>query len=254
MGMDFIKGEEMKISFIVSYRGRKEMMPGLIFNIQKYYPESEIIFCSQKDNLLFRKGQLTNLGFLLARHEIIASVNLDYRFMEYVNLIAELDKHKVPVIPFSFGKLIREKELGVFEIVLEGFNHDSVGGCVVLTREQFAKSGGNTNLILGWGPDDIVLARRMGSYKKLPYTFGHVEHPLTSGGPMKARNRHVCYNPPTKPKLDGYTHTIADKVGRTSLQKDVVLYDFANIRVSNDFGYMDKYNQQLAAERKVLGL
>lgn len=243
----------MNISFIVACRGRTIMRFGLISNIKKYYPDSEIIFCNQKDNLLFRKGQLTNLGFRLAKNEVVASINLDYRFMEYVDLISELAIHKVPIIPFSHGKLILEHAPNTFEIVLDGFNHDSVGGCIVLTREQFEKSGGNTNLILGWGPDDIVFARRIGSYKKLPYTFGHVKHPSASvDKTMMNHNRHVCYNPPTKPELDGYTHTIADKVGIIEYSKSVVQYDFTNIHVSEDFGYMDKYNAQLAVEKKML--
>lgn len=245
----------MNISFIVACRNRTSMRPGLIANIRKYYPNSEILFCNQRDKLLFRKGQLTNLGFKLAKYDIVASINLDYRFMEYVNLISELNNCKVPIIPFSKGKLIAEVAPGNFKIILDGFNHDSIGGCVVLTREQFEKSGGNTNLIFGWGPDDIVLARRLGQYKKLPYTFGHVDHPsATADKSMRAQNRHMCYNPPTKSELDGYTHTIAQQVKSSIISKNIVQYDFTNIRVSQDFGYMDKYNKQRATERRLLGL
>lgn len=245
----------MNISFIVPCRGRTEMCSGFIFNIRKYYPESEIIFCNQKDSLLFRKGQLTNLGFKLAKHDIIAAINLDYRFMEYVDLISELDKYKVPCIPFSFGKLIVEKARGEFEVVLEGHNHDSVGGCVVLTKEQFEKSCGNTNLILGWGPDDIVFAQRIKMYKKLPYAMGHVQHPKTSTHKsMIDCNRQQCYCPPTKPELDAYYHTVADVLESKVLSKNIIQYSFKNIRVSDDFGYTDRYNQQIAVERKALGL
>lgn len=245
----------MNISFIVSCRGRTEMRPGLIFNIRKYYPGSEIIFCNQKDNLLFRKGQLANLGFNLAKHDIVAFINLDYRFMEYVDLIFKLDKYKVPVIPFLYGKLIVEKALGVFTVVLEGHNHTSVGGCVVLTKEQFEKSCGNTNLILGWGPDDIIFAQRIKTYKKLPYTMGHLQHPKTSAHKSMVNcNRRMCFCPPPQPELDAYYHTIADKVGSKVLSENIMQYDFMNIRVSDDFGYKDRYNQQIAEERKALGL
>lgn len=243
----------MNISFIVACRDRVEMRSGLIANIRKYYPNSEILFCNQQDKLLFRKGQLSNLGFKLAKHEVVAFINLDYRFMEYVDLIFELSKHKVPVIPFSCGKLIAEKSSNVFEIVLNGFNHDSVGGCVVLTKEQFEKSYGNTNLIFGWGPDDIVLARRLKVYRKLPYTMGHVQHSKTDAHKkMMKHNRQMCYCPPTEPELDAYYHTIANEVGSKVLSDNIIQYDFKNIRVSGDFGYTDKYELQLSRERKVL--
>jgi len=231
------------------------MRPGLTSNIRKYYPNSEIIFCNQKDNLLFRKGQLANLGFKLAKHNTVAFINLDYRFMEYVDLISELDKHGVPIIPFNHGKLITETSPNVFKVILEGHNHDSVGGCVVLTKEQFEKSYGNTNLIFGWGPDDIVFARRLKSYKKLPHTMGHVQHSKTIAHKMlMSCNRQMCYCPPTTPELDGYIHTAADKVGSKILSENIIQHDFANICVSEDFGYTDKYNQQIAVEKKVLGL
>jgi len=244
----------MNISFVVSCRGRLEMRPGFISNIRKYYPDSEILFCNQKDALLFRKGQLANLGFKLVKHDIIAFINLDYRFMEYVDLIFELDKHKVPVIPFSDGRSVIENPLGIFKIVVRS-NPDSVGGCVVLTKEQFKESGGNTNLIFGWGPDDIVFAQRIGKFKKLPYTMGHIQHSKNQAyRAMKNYNRRMCFCPPPKPELDAYYHTIADRVGSKVLSENIIQYDFINIRVSDDFGYMDKYNQQIVREKKVLGL
>ena len=244
----------MNISFIVPCRGRSEMRPGFIFNVRKYYPGSEIIFCNQKDSFLFRKGQLTNLGFKLAKYDILALINLDYRFMEHVDLVSELDKHKVPIIPFSEGRSIIENPLGIFKIGVRS-NPDSVGGCVVLTKEQFKKSGGNTNLIFGWGPDDIIFAQRIGKFKKLPYTMGHIRHSKSPAyGAMKNYNRQMCFCPPPKSELDAYYHTIADISGSKVLSKNIIQYDFINIHVSDDFGYMDKYNQQIAREKKVLGL
>lgn len=240
------------ISFIVPCRGRDEMRPGFIFNIRKYYPEAEIIFCNQKDNLLFRKGQLSNLGFYKATHNLVAFINLDYRFMDYVDIASEMNKYQMPLIPFSCGKLVEELPIGTFKLI-EYHNPDSVGGCVVTTKEQFEKSCGNTNLILGWGPDDIVFARRIGGYKKLPYTMGHIKHAKTKEYlEMREFNRQMCYDPPTIPERDSHYHTKTEQVEKIILAENIIQYDFINIGVVSNFEYMDRYEQQIKRELELL--
>lgn len=240
-----IKMDSKFTSFIVPLRDRRDQIPGFIYNIKKYYENFEIIFCCQNDNLLFRKGQLSNLGFKKAKYDIVAFVNLDYRFMSYVNLVEEVRRFDKPIVPFGFAARVTESSAGDINIVRKALPSESCGGCCVFTKEQFVKSCGNSNLIAGWGPDDNILRYRTNFRKLNDVEMGHIVH--SKGGSyfdpkVKLRNQNLKMTDLQRDhSKDGFTQTIADEVGCIKVEPNIVEYKFRNIRVPEDFAYMNIY-------------
>jgi len=248
---------EKSISFIVPLRDREDQVSGFIYNIKKYYKDFEIIFCNQADKLLFRKGQLSNLGFKKAKFDIVAFINVDYRFLDYVDIVKEINEYKNPFIPFTKGKRIKEPSLGNYVVIEENHvNMGGVGGCQIFTKEQFIKSNGYTNLIFGWGPDDVAMSQRTTFvFTKYPHSMGHIFH--SKGGSyisLRTENRHQCFDPPATPVKDSFRHTAADELEHKIIESNVIRYNFKNIRVTDNFEYMDRYNAQCEFEKKALEL
>jgi len=249
------------ISYIVSVRGRRDMFPGFIRNIKEYNEDFEIIFCCQDDNLLFRKGQLANLGYKKAKKDLISFINIDFRFLEFVPIVEEMNKIDAPVITFLYAAKVREGKDGKLLETTQRGKSQTPGGCQVFTRNQFERCGGHTNLIMGWGIDDVVVNYRVKQFSKfryLPYCMGHVEHDKFVEYPrreyVKGRNTTVAMNPPSDPKFDSFMETIAEESGKTVLEDNVFEFKFRNIGVPDNFVEMKRYKEQLAMERDVLNL
>ncbi|MHA1690359.1 MAG: galactosyltransferase-related protein [Candidatus Heimdallarchaeaceae archaeon] len=248
------------VTFIVPCRGRTEHLPGLLQNLERVTCSYKVMLCEQADNLLFRKGQLSNLGFKRAKSNIVAFINLDYRFLERIDLIAELKKAGKPIVPFLYATRVTEKNGVITEHSKRGIS-GCPGGCQVFTKDQFIKCGGHTNLILGWGSDDVTLALRAKSagipFVHLPYTMGHVIHSKQDGyvgrARMKELNRTVCIRYPD-PEYDSFKETIADEVDHKIMTPIVEKYRFTNIRVPDDYKEMKRYRIQLTYERSILKL
>jgi len=170
------------ITFLVPCRGRISQIQGLVVNLEKYYKDFKVMLCEQADNLLFRRGQLLNLGFKRVDTDVVAFINADYRFMEYVDLLYELHLAKQPICPFSYACKVKESKPGNLVKLTNVGRSNNTGGCQVFTKDMFIQCGGHTNLFLGWGPDDAVLTQRVkrifsgDGFKKLCYTMGHVQH------------------------------------------------------------------------------
>jgi len=235
------------ISFIVPLRDRREQIPGFLHNIKKYYKNFEIIFCCQDDRLLFRKGQLSNLGFKRAKYNFVAFINLDYRFMSGVDLVAQVRNFDRPIIPFGFSVRVTESDVGQLTIVRGKLTNLSFGGCCVFTRDQFIKSCGNSNLMAGWGPDDNLLAYRTNFCRVSDATMGHVVHLKTGvyfGGDVKLRNQNLKMTDPLRDrKKDGIDQTIATEQSCNTVELNIIEYKFRNICVPDDFEYMDLYSE-----------
>jgi len=248
------------ITFIAPCRGRKGMRQGLLLNLEKYCTDYKVMFCEQADDLMFRKGQLANLGFVRSTTDVVAFINLDYRFLESIDLFAELEKAKKPIIPFLYATRVIENNGKIIEETPRGIS-GCPGGCQIFTKDQFIKCGGHTNLILGWGSDDVVLALRtkiVGSpFVHLPYAMGHVVHNKTieyrGRSQMKLANRTVYLQYPDL-QFDSFKETIADEVRHIVVSPNVETYLFTNIRVPDDFVEMQRYKVQLAHEKAILKL
>jgi len=247
---------EQGISFIVPFRERKEHLPGFLCNIKKYYKNFEIILACQDDNLLFRKGQLSNLGWKKAKYNVLAFINLDYRFMSYVDILQELIKYQRPICTFSLAARVKDSTNGNLVVTRKPTPSPTAGGCTVFTKEQWLNCHGNSNLIIGWGPDDNLLFYRTNMIKLPDVCMGHIVH--GKGGhyfsnEIKSRNQNIKMLDPQKdPSKDGFEQTIADESEPKLLELNVTEYKFKNIRVPDNFEYMTEYNEGLKLERKLL--
>ena len=233
------------ISIITPIRGREEMKPGFEVNMRKAFPgkELEIIYVEQDDVSPFLRGQLINLGFRYSRAPVVVLHDVDCRHLGVIDLtplkegpfspwdrLAQIDDERHLLFPET---VCRDAEL----------RPSGWGGCNILTREQFILSGGFSNLPLGWGGEDNILAARA-NLTRVPGVLAHRRH----GGevcserirkhgnrpPSAVRNSNLVKTDSERDKnLDGYAQTIADVCRGGNILR------CRNIRTSEGFEYRE---------------
>lgn len=243
-----------QISFIVPSRNREEMHAGLEHNLQLVFKQYayELIYVTQNDAKLFKKGQLCNLGFLAARSNIVIFQDVDVRHLQAFDPIALLAHFGRPFVAFDRVSQINEPELGHYDIIETHERPFGWGACNVFTHEQFRRSGGFSNLILGWGAEDNIMNDRIG-FVRYPQTIGHVYHPPARFDVNVHRsqwyknNKYFWQTEHTRDKYkDGYLQTIANINLRHSPNASIL--EISNIAVKKDFAYPELYKQAIQAE------
>jgi len=164
------------ISFLVTYRNRKEQLESFVQSIQKLYPNSEIIISEQGNDKPFVQGQLFNLAYLYSQGSIVVLMDVDLRFTAPVNFEWHMQKINHPFM--GYNKILNCDSTGK---VLGERRHSSIshGGCCVFTRTQFDEANGYSNLMCGWGGEDDMLNIRVGKFKRINNTLHHIDHERT---------------------------------------------------------------------------
>jgi len=212
-----------------------------IFNDYKL----EFIIIHQEDEDLFKRGQCFNVGvkyttynnLLLTDNDIIHFHNIDF------GLIYENYK-----IPFSCWKHIQQVKIIDNKIINGKFEKDRPGngGCNFITKNDYLKINGMSNLYCGWGAEDDEYKKRVvkvfGQWLKIPSIIGHITHERRD-----TRNEHTALNynflnGNFNYKLDGYLQTtfVEDKIITTNNIKNIFV---KNINVVNDFIYKNDLNK-----------
>ncbi|MHC4325332.1 MAG: glycosyltransferase family protein [Planctomycetota bacterium] len=226
-----------KLSFIIPVRDRENQIPGLIFNIQKYYPDGEIIFAHQADKKVFNLGQLRNLGYKKSSGSIVIFMDVDVRLLSYADFEGMQEEHQHSLLMFNLSQEIKEPYIGEY-IPLNGRTCTRcVSRLLCFTREQFEECGGYSNLCIGWSWEDNLLYRRAGCLR-VPGMIGHVSHPYQRNDMLYVNgNRFICDTDSSRdPVLDGFRQTIA-KEEPNSHMDNVYRYNFYDITVTEDFAY-----------------
>ena|SRR4030042_2655639 len=241
------------ISFIVPINHKKyDRLEGLIYNINLFYNNSdfEIIIAEQDDNEGFKLGQMRNLGFVKSKGDIIVFIDVDIRFKESLDFKELLKNMEMPFVAWNRIAQVEEKEIGNFKVMGTGRISYGEGGCIVLTREQFENSCGYSNLFIGWGKEDHLLCYRFlrRRFIKIDNEMYHVSHNKNRrvwgvNPDALGHNLNMLVTNSKRDKLqDSYHQTIADE----KLISDngiVHHYLFSNVRVPENFIYMDLYKK-----------
>ena len=82
------------ISFIVPLRDRLELLKSLVKNLEENFTDFELIIAYQDDNLLFKRGQLMNLGFQKSKGDVCIFQDVDIRHLKRIDFSAEIGKWK----------------------------------------------------------------------------------------------------------------------------------------------------------------
>lgn len=230
------------ISFIVPLRNREQQVPGLIFNLSKFYKNCEIILANQGDNTLFKHGQLRNLGYKKSKGDIVVFIDVDVRLLEFIDFVELQNVHNQSMLMFGTCYEAIEKHSGNFEVQRKRVCTHCKGRLLCFTRSQFENCGGYSNLCAGWSWEDDLLYRRA-KPKKISYgQIAHVSHPYQRNE-MKCvdHNRMICNTDGGRDSdLDGYKQTISQE-SSPHMYSNVSRYNFFNICVDKNYVYSDLY-------------
>lgn len=239
------------VSFVIPVRGREEHRKGLFVNILEVYGDIdyEIILADQADTRLFKRGQLCNLGFKKSRGEVIVFQDIDVRHLRPIDFTASLKEFKKPFLGFSKITQLKELEPGEYEEIETKNRRWGYGACEIFTRDQFKKSYGFSNLIVGWGAEDDIMNHRVGGFPRLGQNLGHVQHKADSGQRSRvSENLTLFRSEKTRdPEGDSYLHTEATEEYHTIIDQEgkIHLYGFADITPGDGFKYRELLNDNL---------
>lgn len=247
------------ISFVIPINERKmPNLPGAIYNISELYNEAfEIIISYQIDTKVFKLGPMRNLGFKQTTGDIVVFFDVDMRLPTKVNFRQYLDSLSDPFLAWDRLAHITEDHLGQYKIVKSPKIGLGQGGCIVFSPAKFKECHGYSNLVVGWGKEDEMLARRYSTNRfnymtpRINNVIYHVQHPtnrLLWGKDMMEENNKLFRSAGTRdPKLDSYRQTIGYRVSfserKLSENQYVRTYKFKDVGVVDDFEYMDLYRK-----------
>lgn len=243
--LDQKSNPSVDVSFVVPLRGREDQVDGLLYNLESMFGgiNYEIIFSIQNDNRLFRRGQLCNIGFRHTKGDIIVFQDVDIRHLRYIDFIRLSYEISHPYVAFDAITQLEEQKLCEYKIIETKKRPSGYGACAVFTRQQFIKSHGFSNLIIGWGGEDNLMNQRVG-FRRLYQDLGHVKHEPSNSASVKKsdwyrRNVRLWQNDNKRLRhLDSYAHTVAKEERHEDYQG--IFYCYSDyITVPDTFYYRD---------------
>ncbi|KAH9491791.1 Beta-1,4-galactosyltransferase 2 [Bulinus truncatus] len=145
-----------KVALVVPYRNRWEHLQVLLHNLipflTRQMADIRLFIIEQAGNSTFNRGALLNVGFL----EADKVDHFDCYIFHDVDMIPRNDHnlYRCGVSPRHFAVALSRYD---FKILYQNF----FGGVVGLTRDQYLKVNGNSNLYTGWGGEDDDLFVRV---------------------------------------------------------------------------------------------
>lgn len=243
-----VRPDQKMVSFVVPLRGRREHLDGFVHSIQTVYAgvPYEVLFIEQADDLLFKRGQLCNLGFKKAKGDIVVFTDIDIRYLDRLDFQKHLEQFKRPYVGFDHIAQLQEPRTGEYVITMTEPRPHGFGACAVFSREQFMTSNGFSNLIIGWGGEDDVIAARA-KMKRLTYTLGHVTHaqpPRSEVNNTLWHQQNVYFlrtDHSRDAAKDSFRETVATEVSSRPVKglEHFTLIEYRNITVTDDFAYME---------------
>ena len=232
------------VSFIIPNRGGKDL-DKVIKNINDVYDDmnKEIIIIEQCDEKPFMRGQCYNIGVKFAKGKYIALTDNDIYHLRKVPWIDIYENYKKVLIGWKWISQItlingKANITSTKEIKL-GF-----GAFNFLSKEDFIKANGFSNLYIGWGSEDNEFADRT-EHIRIPQNLGHLTHPkrldlfpknrVYNWELYKAKNR--------KKETDGYSQTTFKLIDQKQ-NDNVITIKVNDISVSDDFLYKEILKKQ----------
>lgn len=227
------KSSKKKLAIIVPYRDRMEHMKTFIPYMNKYLNNfnSQIFIIHQKNDDLFNRAALFNIGFHIVKNKF------DYFAFHDIDLLPEGSDYSYPDNPTHLSQ--RCSQFGYKKKKL-------FGGVVLLTKEQFIKSNGFSNLFKGWGGEDDDMRTRVKVNYLIDYRPGKyksLEHPHTG----HCKNPHYNKNK-KRYQLTKLNPDLANKDGINCMQKSFK-YEILNLHLI-DSKFNLNLNKKIAYKNK----
>ncbi len=234
------------VSFIVPLRGRTEHLDGFIHTIERTYADIpyEVILVEQADDLLFKRGQLCNLGFKKSQGDIVVFQDIDTRYLEPIDFEHHLNRLGRPYAGYDTIAHIQEPRVGEYVVTETEPRPWGYGACAVFSREQFKACHGFSNLIVGWGGEDDVIAARA-RMERLACTLAHVTHDqlprneVTNTAWHKQNVFFMQTDHSRNHSKDSFRQTMATEISCGPLRDraNFTIYRYKDISVPDDFVY-----------------
>ena len=230
------------VSFITPLRNREDQIPGLIFNITKYYQDFEIILANQADNTSFKHGQLRNLGYNKSKGDIVIFIDVDVRLLHYIDFVKLQNEQNqdYPLLLFNQSYEATENNLGDVKIQKRRNCLHCIGRLLCFTRKQFERCGGYSNLCVGWSWEDNLLCKRA-HLVKIKGEIAHISHDYQRDN-LKYRDHNKLMHDTDEgrdPFLDGFRQTIAKEGQVQKIDERTTRYNFYDIGVRETFEYIE---------------
>lgn len=238
-----------KISFIIPNRGG-DKLPLVIKNINEIYKEfsPEIIIVTQNDNDLFKRGQLFNIGIKYATSNNLMLTDNDIIHFHKIDFDLIYKNYKKPFSCFKHFCDVIYKD-NHFERIGYRLNNKGNGGCNFITKEDYIKINGMSNLYCGWGAEDDEYKNRVvkifNEWVKIPNLLGHIQHPKRiNKNPKNTELNYIFLSQSNTFNYleDGLLQTKyeEEKIIKTNNVTEIFV---KNVSVSNDFKYKLEYNK-----------
>ena len=234
------------ISFIIPNRGGKNIK-FICDKLKELYKDCEIVVVTQEDNNPFARGQLFNIGYKHTVGEYMCFIDNDIFFQKYVDLISMYKNGKcIAMQPFDTIAQVTLAGNGRYTITSQNrLGPSSKGGITFISRQNFEKINGMSNLYLGWGYEDNEFDCRSGDIARMKGVVCHITHPTRNNDNQKNTSLNKSYFSDRSKrdyKGDGYLDTVYDIV---SDEKDGTVRNLVikNIRVDETFKYKNLYDR-----------
>ena len=166
------------IGIFIPYRNRKEHLNVLLEKLNKYENIS-IHILEQSNNDLFNRGKLFNIG---AKEYLN---KYDYFIFHDVDLIPQDENYnELYNKPTHLSCFCEQFNYKLFDVDKDQSNNylksKMFGGVIGISKNDFKKINGYSNLYEGWGCEDNDIFNRIEqiikTYSRKPYTYKSLEH------------------------------------------------------------------------------
>lgn len=164
------------IGIFIPYRNRNDHLNILLEKLQKYN-EINIHILEQNNNCLFNRGKLFNIGAA----EYINKY--DYFIFHDVDLIPEDENYNTTFnVPTHLSCFCEQFNYRLFDIdnSLNYLESKMFGGVIGISKSDFIKINGYSNLYEGWGCEDNDLYNRIQfyikKYSRNPWRYRSLDH------------------------------------------------------------------------------
>lgn len=229
------------VSFIIPNRGGKDL-DIVIANINKVYASinKEIIVVEQSDNRPFMRGQLYNIGAKFATGNYFALTDNDIYHLRELPLFLIYSIEQCPLVCFKYISQL-SYDNGRVQVLVTEERPYGFGAFTFLTKSDFFRVNGFSNLYIGWGAEDKDFITRFSRYVRIPQNLGHLQHPKRiNTNPVNTRINHSYLQSAASRSclLDGAKQTTYRLVSEHR-DGNVLYISVDSISVVDSFKYVD---------------
>ena len=241
------------ITFIIPNRGGDKIdivIRNFTKTFQEYFTSINFIVIEQCDNYPFMRGQLYNVAVNFCHSKYIGLIDND---------IYNIDKFDPKQIYKEFGGayvafdyisqlILDESNENNYNVVIRERRTAGFGAFNVMTKTDFEKINGFSNLCFGWGAEDNILNYKI-NFKRMQHTLGHIQHErrINNTPELTDNNRKILNKYLSRQIIgdnDGYKQTTY-KIVYCRKTNNVMYVGVNNIGVTSDFLYFDEYKNAI---------